>query len=382
MEKLLLIPLLIILAFTESRSQENEVAGGRKTENLIIVTLDGFRWREVFEGADKNILFRDKYVKDETVRTRFWEDNLKERRVKLMPFLWNVVAKKGQLYGNVNHGNQIRCTNSNLYSYSGYSEMFVGFADRRIKNNASIENPNYSVLEYINNHEDYLNSVAIFSTWGVIPQIFRESKSGLFINSGSDKSLADNRSVYEETLNKLTDENRNPYGERYDLYTFGYAFEFLKRERPRVMFVSLDETDEHGHGKRYGSYLKSAHRSDSLIAEMWRWIQTDPQYRGKTTLMVTTDHGRGTSAKGFQRHAMLLRGSAQIWLAVIGPDTPATGEMKDRVCYGQNQIAKTIAEFLQLPYTNVRPVGHAIPTVIRAPGKCEQAEEIIKAEAE
>jgi hypothetical protein len=378
----MIILLLIILVLPESRSQELEVADGKKTENLIIVTLDGYRWREVFEGADKNILFRDKYVKDKSVRSEFWDDNLKKRREKLMPFLWNVVAKEGQLYGNVNHGNQIRCTNPNLYSYSGYSEMFVGFVDRRIKNNAPIGNPNYTVLEYINNREGFLNSVAIFSTWGVIPQIFHERKSGLFINSGSDKALADNISDYEEALNKLTDENRNPYGERYDLYTFGYAFEFLKRERPRVMFVSFDETDEHGHGQRYGSYLKSAHRSDSLIAEMWTWIQRDPQYRDKTTLMVTTDHGRGTTPRGFQRHAILFRGSAQIWLAVIGPDTPATGEMKDHVRYGQNQIAKTIAEFLQVPYKNVKPVGRAIPTVVRDRAKVEPSDEILKADAE
>jgi hypothetical protein len=381
MKKFVLMLSMITLVFSESRSQENSLAAGRKTENLIIVTLDGYRWREVFEGADKNILFRDKYVKDKSVRSRFWDENLNERRKKLMPFLWNVVAKEGQLYGNVNHGNQIRCTNSNLYSYSGYSEMFVGFADRRIKNNAPINNPNYTVLEYINDRESYRNEVAIFSTWSVIPNIFREDESGLFINSGHDKSLADNRSVYEDILNKLTDDVRNPYGERYDLFTFGYAFEFLKRERPRVMFVSFDETDEHGHGRRYGSYLESAHRSDSLIAEMWRWIQQDPQYRDKTTLMVTTDHGRGTSAKGFQRHAILFRGSAQIWLAVIGPDTPASGEMRNRARYGQNQIAETIAELLQVPYRNVKTVGHAIPTVIRDSRK-EPPEKIIQADAE
>jgi hypothetical protein len=381
MEKFVLLLLLILPGIQDVWSQEND-PGNRETENLIIVTLDGYRWREVFEGADKKILFRDKYVKDKSVRSKFWDEHLKKRRQKLMPFLWDVVAKEGQLYGNVNHHNRIRCTNTNLYSYSGYSEMFVGFVDPRIVSNAPVNNPNYTVLEFVNDREEYQNSVAIFSTWSVIPQIFREEQSGLFINSGSDKSLAENRSPYEVVLNKITSENRNPYGERYDLYTFGYAFEFLKRARPRVMFISFDETDEHGHGRRYDNYLESAHRSDSLIAELWTWIQRDPQYRNKTTLMVTTDHGRGTSPRGWQRHAMLFRGSAQIWLAVIGPDTPATGEMKDRVRYGQNQIAKTIAEFLQVPYHNVKPVGHSIPTVIRDPEEVKPSDEIVKAEPE
>lgn len=382
MEKMLFIVLSILLAAQDTWSQENEFADVRQTENLIIVTLDGYRWREVFEGADRKILFHDKFVKDKSVSTRFWDDNLKERREKLMPFLWNVVAKQGQLYGNVKRGNKIRCTNSNLYSYSGYSEMFVGFVDRRIKNNTPIQNPNFTVLEHVNKHEDYMNSVAVFSTWNVMPYIFRETESGLYVNSGSDKSQADNRSPYEEQLDRLTVENPNPEGDRYDVYTFGYAFEYLKRKQPRVMFISFDETDEYGHAQRYDSYLKSAHRADSLIAEMWNWIQNDPKYRDKTTLMITTDHGRGTSPAGFQRHAILFRGSAQIWLAVIGPDTPATGEMKDRVRYGQNQIAKTIAEFLQVPYRNVKPVGHAIPTVIRDPSKVSPSEGILQAEAE
>jgi hypothetical protein len=382
MEKILSFVMLIFLFLSRGQAQETQDPGSLKTENLIIVTLDGYRWREVFEGADEDILFRKRYVKDESVQLKFWDDDLKKRREKLMPFFWNVVAKEGQLYGNRKYGNRMRCTNPNLYSYSGYSEMFVGFVDTRIKDNAPINNPNYTVLEYVNNREGFKDSVAIFSTWGVIPNIFREKESGLYINSGSDKSLTENRSPYETVLNKLTDDIRNPFGERYDLFTFAYAFEYLKREQPRVMFISFDETDEHGHGIRYDKYLTSAHRTDSLVGELWNWIQQDERYRNKTTLMVTTDHGRGTTARGWRRHAMLFRGSAQIWLAVIGPDTPSTGEMKDRKRYGQNQIASTIAEFLQVPYRNVRPIGKAIPTVIKDRDKLDADVSTLRAEAE
>ncbi len=336
----------------------------RETENVIIVTLDGFRWREIFEGADKNIIFHDKQVRDTTVRGKFWDDNLKRRREKLFPFLWTTIGKEGQLYGNRKYKNKMRCTNANLYSYSGYSEMFVGYADDRIKDNTPIANPNYTVLEYINALDAYANSVAVFSTWGTMPAIFHQYRSKIFINSGPRRSEAEDMTEQEQLINQLTMENKNPYGERYDKYTFGYAFEYLKRARPRVMFVSLDETDEHGHGGRYDEYLKSAHCSDSLIGELWTWIQNDSSYRNKTTLLITTDHGRGTSKRGWRRHAMMFRGSAQIWMAVIGPDTPATGEMKLRARYGQNQIAKTIASLLDVPYQNVRPIGCEIGTVM------------------
>ncbi|HEU5145491.1 MAG TPA: phosphoglyceromutase, partial [Chryseosolibacter sp.] len=72
----------------------------RKTENIIIVTLDGLRWQEVFEGADEKIVFNDKYVDDAGDIRSFWNASAHERRLTLMPFLWNVVAHEGQLYGN------------------------------------------------------------------------------------------------------------------------------------------------------------------------------------------------------------------------------------------------------------------------------------------
>jgi hypothetical protein len=353
--------LIVVLLFNVFPSQGQEM----KTENLIIITLDGYRWREVFEGADEDILFNKKQVLDKSVQKEFWADEKNERRSKLMPFLWDVVAKEGQLYGNRNHKNRMRCSNPTLYSYAGYSEMFVGFVDPRIRDNTPIANPNYTVLEYINDRDPFKGEVAIFSTWGTFPYIFREEESGLFINSGPDKCKALNCTHHEKVLNRLTVDIRNPYGERYDLFTFGYAFEYLKRRKPKVMFISFDETDEHGHGLRYDKYLRSAHRSDSLIRELWTYIQNEPDYKDKTTLIITTDHGRGTSVKGWRRHAPLFRGSAHVWLAVIGPDTPPTGEMKIRQRLYQKQIASTIAAFLDVPYRNVKPIGEKISTAIR-----------------
>src|ERR1035437_4586549 len=79
-----------------------------KTENIVIVTLDGMRWQEVFGGADK-ILLKDKRFTKEYISTYrdFWNDSINERRKKLFPFLWSVVAKQGQIYGNRIYGNNV-----------------------------------------------------------------------------------------------------------------------------------------------------------------------------------------------------------------------------------------------------------------------------------
>lgn len=338
-----------------------------KTRNIIVITLDGYRWHEVFDGADKSILFRDKYVNDETVVEKFWAESPAERREKLMPFFWNVISKEGQLYGNRRFKNKMRCTNFTLYSYAGYSEMFVGFVDKRANDNDAGVNPNYTVFEYINNQPGFKNSVAAFATWNTMSAILREGKSGIPVNSGSDKAEGRGLSDTEKILNRITDDIKNPYGHRYDKFTFQYAFEYLKRERPRVMLISFDETDQHGHGRRYDDYLESAHRVDKMIAELWTWLQADDAYKDQTTLLITTDHGRATSSCRWNRHARFFSGSSHIWLAVLGPDTPATGEMKNKARYEQSQIAKTIAVLVGVSYRQVKPVGKVIPSVFKSP---------------
>lgn len=350
------------------------------TENVVVITIDGYRWREVFLGADKQILFHDDHVKDKTVRDRFWHKSATKRRELLMPFFWNVIGKEGQLYGNRRYKNKVNCTNGNLYSYAGYSEMFVGFVDKRVKDNTAVVNPNYSVFDFIEKQPGYRNSVAVFSTWGTMSYVLRKDQSRIYINSGTDKAEGEDISEKEKILNHITKDIQNPYGDRYDKFTFEYAYEYLKREQPRVLYIAFDETDEHGHGERYDEYLKSAHRIDSMIGELWNWIQSHPKYKNKTTLLITTDHGRGTNPSGWQRHACLFRGSSHMWLAVMGPDTPPSGEMKNKVRLEQNQVAKTIATFLDVPYYNVRPIGEAIATAFNYPGMEEPDDETLEAD--
>ena len=51
-------------------------------------------------------------------------------------------------------------------------------------------------------------------------------------------------------------------------------------------------------------------------------------------------------------------------MALLRTDTPATGEVKTKGQWGQNQIAQTIAALLGLQYTNTKPVGAAIREVL------------------
>ena len=56
----------------------------------------------------------------------FGGDTPEIRRKALLPFIWNVMAKNGQLYGNANAGSEAKVTNGRNFSYPGYNEIFTG----------------------------------------------------------------------------------------------------------------------------------------------------------------------------------------------------------------------------------------------------------------
>src|ERR1043166_4367513 len=146
-----------------------------KTQNVIVVTLDGFRFQELFGGADDALMNKQfGGVKDlARLKKQYWRDTPEERRTALMPFFWGEVAKSGQIFGDRARKAPSRLTNAFKFSYPGYSEMFCGFADPNIKSNAKKPNPNLSVLEFLHDNPAYKNRVAVFATWDVFPSIFR-----------------------------------------------------------------------------------------------------------------------------------------------------------------------------------------------------------------
>ena len=134
-------------------------------------------------------------------------------------------------------------------------------------------------------------------------------------------------------------------GGRFDAPTMQGALEYLRTEQPRVLYVMLGETDEWAHGRRYDLYLDAAFRSDRFLRRLWETAQSLPAYRGQTALVVATDHGRGESPADWTNHGEKVPVADRIWMAVIGPDTPALG-VRAGVRATQSQLAATVAHLL------------------------------------
>jgi hypothetical protein len=354
--------ILVVLLCTETRSQSV-----RKTEHVVLITFDGFRWQELFNGADSALMRQQQYLKDKNLMAKYWRDDLAERRKALLPFFWNTLATKGQLYGNRALGSKVSVSNNMWFSYPGYNEILTGHADdERINSNDKNYNPNKNVLEFINNRPEFKGKVAAFTSWDCFPYIINDKRSGIFVSAGIVQAQGDQLTEREKMLNQILDAVPNPLGDvRLDAYTFYYGLEYMKKNKPRVMYFAFDETDDFAHGGEYAAYLNAANYTDRFIGELWSYLQSDLEYKDKTTLIITVDHGRGVTAEDWKHHGTKIEHADEIWFAVMGPDTKAIGELKGEGQYYQNQVAKTIASFLGMDYTNGTKVGEPLASTMK-----------------
>src|SRR5579859_642779 len=133
-----------------------------KTRHLFIITIDGFRWQEIFTGADPLLISDKQYVRDTAlIRQLYWDSTAESRRRRLMPFFWNTIAEKGQLYGNRSFRNNVNVRNFYKISYPGYNEILTGHTDAFISPNLAINNKHVNVLEYLNAAGEYRGKVAV-----------------------------------------------------------------------------------------------------------------------------------------------------------------------------------------------------------------------------
>ncbi len=339
------------------------VSAQHKTENLVIVTLDGMRWQEVFKGVDPAIIVNKKFTNDsDGIIKNFWSDDINERRKKLFPFLWTTVESRGQLYGNRTKGSEVNTANPYWFSYPGYNEIFTGYPDTTVNSNDTIRNKNVNVLEFINKQKGYEGKVAAFASWDCFPYILNKWRSNIYVNSDNDALQFNNTQL--QLINDMQSLSSDPLGLRPDLLTYFASREYLKAYKPKVLYIAFDETDDFAHEGLYDQYLKSAHAEDGMIADLWKLLQSMPEYKDKTTLIVTCDHGRGDVVKDeWTTHGSSTAGSGQIWIAAIGPDTKQSGEITNTDVLYQRQLATTFAALLGFDFKPDHPVMQPITQI-------------------
>ncbi len=302
-------------------------------QRLILVTMDGTRWQEVFRGPDKALVAEPKFTQHDWTETveKAWSTG-----PAVMPFVHSLPAAGGVLYGNRDAGECLSVTNPMWFSYPGYNELLTGRPDPAITSNAKIWNRNTTFLEWLNHRPGFAGHVRMYGTWDVFPYIINDKRSGVPVNA--------------EAAGALPTETR----------TMRLAQAALRSAADlRVLYVALGDTDTFAHEGDYAQYLAAMNRDDDFIAELWRMAQADPAWHGRTTLIVTTDHGRGAKpGAAWTEHGSAAAwkldpadytiadpdgfpGSDEIWFAAIGPGVGAAPpvSLKPAACLTQSQIA-------------------------------------------
>lgn len=336
------------------------------TRNVILITLDGVRTQEVFSGMDPLIAEGEanEYTYDiGDVRQRYWREIASERRAALMPFFWGSLVPMGIVLGNAARGSRVTVRNELLFSAPGYAEILTGRPQPDVRSNELRRYEHETVLDYLHRKLQLgKTEIAQLGSWDGFETAASRADDTFFMNGAYDsipEALStpemDLVAMLRKQVMELWEEGSN------DALTFRLALAYLKKHKPRVLWLGLSQSDDWAHARRYDRLLDYLHLVDDFLEELWITLQGMDQYRDRTTLIITTDHGRGITLADWSEHGADIPGSENIWIAVIGPDTPDKGEAVDHPPATLSGIAATMLALFGLDYRRYNP--HAAPPV-------------------
>lgn len=277
-------------------------------QNVFIVVIDGLRYSEAYALGDR-----------------------------YLPHIWDELRPRGTIFTNFrNDGATITCP--------GHAAFLTGFAEQ-LANDGSQRPSHPTLFEYYR-----------YQT--------HEPDSSCYVVSGKRK------------LSMLTYSSDTVYGEVYgaravalddrsDIETWHALTAVMDSARPRMVIVNFPSVDYAGHDDDWEGYLAAIRTADSLVYLLWQKIQSDDHYRDRTTLFVSSDHGRHDSAHGgFRNHGCSCEGCRHIIGLGLGPGFGAGTVVADTL--RQTDVHSAVARLLSVSVPK-RPAGNVLtlPPAIR-----------------
>ncbi|MDO6389192.1 alkaline phosphatase family protein [Pontibacter sp. BT731] len=139
-------------------------------------------------------------------------------------------------------------------------------------------------------------------------------------------------------------------GYRADSLTLIEVLKVLKTNRPNLMLINFMEPDGFAHAGNWEFYLRGIARGDRYAKQLWDFLRKDKHYRKKTTLLITTDHGRHLDSVdgGWVDHGDDCEGCRRISLLALGPDFRKGGFVETK--YTLVDISATVAPMLGIAF--------------------------------
>jgi hypothetical protein len=139
--------------------------------------------------------------------------------------------------------------------------------------------------------------------------------------------------------------------------------QLMRQFAPSLLWVTLHDIDI-AHAGAYSLYIEGIRRTDRLSAELWKTIQSEPEYAGKTTLFILPDFGRDSDedagGNGFQHHRTGDVVSRTTWMMALGPGIRA-GVVYDRPV-DSIDLVPTLSSMMG--FTASHAMGKPIPEIL------------------
>ncbi len=300
-----------------AQSQSQLITKEYKTENVIILVIDGPRYSETWgEAAKKNIPHQASLLaKEGTLHTSFYNN--------------------GETYTNAGHtaittGNYQTINNSGneLPAKSSIFQHFM--AQKKLKNTDVWVIASKDKLDILANTNEinWQNNFMPSYDCGKIVEVLRKTPCLPFFPCNP---------IYKTAY-------------REDAETYNKVEEVLIKHHPKLLLINFREPDYSAHSNNWPNYIKGIKDTDEYVKKLWDFIQSHPLYKDKTTLFVTNDHGRHAEGHldGFVSHTDKSEECRHISLFTIGPDFKKNQVFN--VSREQIDISATIAELLKFNF--------------------------------
>lgn len=338
-----LLTFILILPLTSFGSSE---CSHRTDPNVFLLTLDGVRSHEFFEGTSSYYFNRRKIEKDE--------------RGVIFEKLWQIHVHKGALYGNNGFGGRYKINSKVAVSLPSYQAMMLG-KSTDCKSNGCDRISEISLPERIQRELSLSeNELAIFASWSGISRAIESGEESLTSSIGVEGfDDGTNDSIFRELSNAATTDIPKWSGAKKDKYTIEMALHYLEKHCPRFLYLSLDDSDEYGHLKDYPNYVKSLSSYDDLIDRIIKKLSNMNEYGKNTTLLVTTDHSRGPFFL-WKTHGVTKISEKNSFLFLYGRGVPPVGRLhKSKQSFNHDWLRPTIEKLMGL-----KPINEKILPVI------------------
>lgn len=343
-----------------------------QSRHILFITIDGVRPEDLFGGADPIVMADPKLagITDTSAfRARWWRPTAEERRRAVMPFLWDTLVPAGVLYGQ---GQNVRVSNGQNFSGPGYTELFTGAARADVTSNDDRRYTHRTVFEIVRDAtagdagrageagpRPY-TGVAAFTSWTTQARL-TATTAGTFVSQGPFEPLPAELRDDPRLVRLAQIESRTRHDDRtlrHDTFTHELALAWLVKFRPTLLHIGYGEPDVDAHARRYDRYLAMLHDLDRMLSELMHVAWADPPLRDSTTIIITTDHGRGATAQDWTDHGRDVPNAARWWFLAAGAGVAPRGVVSDPMT--QAQTAPTILRLLGLPATGLSGAAGAV----------------------